>query len=193
MDDKDVELIERLCAAGVQAARHYLTVSGEDIATMPEYFLNCAIFNALAAVNKTAITLETPFWQIHEWVNGKGSMPELSGDSSGWKVDVVIYDGGGKKPSAQKIWGFVELKNRYIDADPKERIEGGGRRTDREKLEGLSKAFPNLKPKLICCGTLNAEGREYHQQKANEKGDRWFEASSGDQLFFGARLLAGSF
>ncbi len=97
MDDADRELLQRLCDAGAKAVHRYVTVSGESAATMPEYFLTCSVFEALAS--ERAITLETPFWQIHQWVAEGAKFPqELNVDSRGWKLDMVIYDGGGKPP-----------------------------------------------------------------------------------------------
>jgi hypothetical protein len=156
---------------------------------MPEYFLTCALFNAIS--DGRAITLETPFWQIHQWL-GEGSHvpPDLDEGSGGWKVDMVIYDGGGKLPSAQKAWGFVEIKKGFIDAD---KIDG--RRTDRDKLENIAKLFPDLRPKLICCGVVDAKHRKYHFEKATELHDGWFQAATGElpygyeEQFFCARLL----
>jgi hypothetical protein len=189
MDDADKELIQKLCDAGAMAVRRYVTVSGETAATMPEYFLTCSVFDALAG--ERAVTLETPFWQVHEWVAEGAKFPqELDDYSKGWKIDMVIYDGGGKPPNEQRIWGFVEFKNGFLDADPLP-----GRRSDRDKLLILAKLFPLERPKLICCGTVNTEGRIYHKENAEKLGDTWFQSPrqepplATEEQFFCARLL----
>jgi len=102
---------------------------------------------------------------------------------------MVIYEGKSKDPQEQKIWGFVEVKNGFVDADEL------NRRSDREKLLGLAQLFPNFAPKLICCGAVNAERCKYQETNAKGVSDDWFQApykklaSQGEEQFFCARVL----
>jgi hypothetical protein len=188
MDQLD-SFMERFCLTGAEAVQLYVTISNMNPSTMPEYFLTSRIFRAIGRTQ--AATLETPWWQIYEWI-GDGSSGEGIGPDRGWKVDMVIYDGGGAHPDEQNIWAVVEVKNGYIDADFIE-----GRRTDRDRIIRLSNKFKESdRPHLICCGALHTtDRRDYHRRKATESGDLWFEAqatslpSGFGPHFFCARVI----
>jgi hypothetical protein len=193
-EDRDVtdelnQFMTELCQAGADAIRTYVTVSGEPYATMPEYFLGSSIFSVIG--RKRAVTLETPLWQLHDWLRNSGPVPDIDPEVSRWKLDMIVYDGFGPTPHDQKAWALVEIKNGYIDADLLE-----GRRSDRAKLLSITNWFHASKPHIICCGSLNSERREFHIRQAEKLGDRWFEDATGQlpydngEAYFCARVIA---
>jgi hypothetical protein len=103
---------------------------------------------------------------------------------------MVVFDGSDPSPIEQSPWALVEIKRGYIDADAL-----AGRRTDRDKLLALADLFGDDPPYLICCGSLNAEGRSFHYGKAAENHDAWYEAgvvglpSWHEPAYFAARVI----
>lgn len=188
MIDEFTTFMDELCQSGASAIQQYETKSGEPYTTMPEYFLSASMFSALGL--QRAVTLETSVWQLRDWLAVSKPLLSIDPELSRWKVDLIVFDGHQKAPHDQKVWALVEIKNGFIDADQFE-----GRRSDRSKLLSITNLLHEDKPHLICCGSLNAERREFHIRQAGTLGDQWFEVTCGHlpysdgEAFFCARVI----
>ena len=78
--------MDRFCRAGANAIGAYMRISGLPAGTMPEYFLSSLIFRDIG--ENRAVTLETPCWQILEWIEAERST-ELTEPERSWKVDMI--------------------------------------------------------------------------------------------------------